>query len=48
MDGILGPDTRKRVQMRLKSGDFYLGPIDGIWGKGTITALQRALNQNRY
>ena len=28
--------------------DFYLGPIDGIWGRGTVTALQRALNQNHY
>ena len=48
MDGIFGLETRKLVQKRLKGSDFYLGELDGIWGRGTITALQRALNQNHY
>jgi peptidoglycan hydrolase-like protein with peptidoglycan-binding domain len=48
VDGIFGLETRKLVQKRLKGSDFYLGELDGIWGRGTITALQRALNQNHY
>ena len=48
VDGIFDLETRKLVQKRLKGSDFYLGELDGIWGRGTITALQRALNQNHY
>ena len=48
VDGVMGKETRKLVQKRLKGTDFYLGSIDGVWGRGTITALQRALNQNNY
>ena len=47
-DGIIGPITRKAVQERLQDKGFYKGRIDGIWGRGTISALQNALNNNKY
>lgn len=47
-DGIPGPNTRKAVQRKLKSIGEYKGSIDGIWGRGTISALQRALNKGAY
>lgn len=47
-DGIPGPNTRKAVQKKLKALKEYNGAIDGIWGKGTIGALQRALNARKY
>lgn len=47
-DGVPGPKTYKAVQQYLKSIGFYSGAIDGIWGKGTISALQRSLNEGKY
>lgn len=47
-DGIPGPNTRKAVQRLLKLLREYSGRIDGIWGRGTISALQRALNKGTY
>jgi hypothetical protein len=40
VDGILGPITRKAVQRKLNA---Y--PIDGIWGRITISRLQTYLNE---
>ena len=48
VDGIPGPNTRKSVQRLLKNLREYSGRIDGIWGRGTISALQRALNKGTY
>lgn len=48
VDGIPGPNTRKAVQRLLKNLREYSGRIDGIWGRGTISALQRALNKGVY
>ena len=48
VDGMPGPNTRKSVQRLLKNLREYSGRIDGIWGRGTISALQRALNKGTY
>lgn len=40
VDGILGPITRKAVQRKLNAD-----PIDGIWGRITISRLQTYLNE---
>jgi len=48
IDGIPGPLTRRAVQTRLAKSKYYTGKIDGIWGRGTISGLQRALNDNKY
>ena len=48
VDGKPGPNTRKAVQRRLQAHGFYTGAIDGEWGKVTITALQLALNAEKY
>jgi len=48
IDGISGPLTRKAVQLKLKEVGEYNMAIDGIWGRGTISALQRALNKGKY
>jgi peptidoglycan hydrolase-like protein with peptidoglycan-binding domain len=48
IDGTPGPFTRTAVQRRLADKGFYTGKIDGIWGRGTIGALQNALNKNEY
>lgn len=42
INGNLGPNTRKGVQRRLGVKD------DGIWGRITISALQRRLNEGSY
>jgi len=48
IDGIKGPLTRKAVQLRLQELGEYSMAIDGVWGRGTISALQRALNKGKY
>lgn len=48
VDGIPGPNTRMRVQTKLKAIGEYSGRIDGIWARGTISALQRSLNKGTY
>jgi hypothetical protein len=48
IDGVPGPLMRSAVQRRLQSKGFYTGNIDGVWGKVTITGLQRALNAENY
>lgn len=48
IDGIAGPQTRAAVQRRLANTGFYTGKFDGVWGKVTITALQAALNAEKY
>lgn len=48
IDGIPGPLTRRGVQNRLTKNKYYTGKIDGAWGRGTISALQRALNDGKY
>jgi len=42
INGNLGPFTRRAVQRRLNT------PDDGVWGRITITALQKALNAGTY
>lgn len=44
IDGIPGPLTRRAVQTKLASLDLYHMRIDGIWGRGTWSAIQRGLN----
>ena len=34
--------TRKALQVQLKTYGFYNGPLDGGFGKGTITAMRKA------
>jgi hypothetical protein len=46
--GVTNVGTQKAVQSRLAKNGFYTGKIDGIWGKVTITGLQRALNAEKY
>jgi murein DD-endopeptidase len=48
VDGIFGPQTRRKVQEHLKDRGYYTMRIDGIWGRGTIGALQRCLNDGKY
>lgn len=48
IDGISGPLTRKAVQLRLRDLGYYDMAIDGVWGRGTISALQRSLNAGKY
>lgn len=48
IDGIPGPMMRMAVQERLAKKGFYTGKIDGIWGRVTISGLQRALNAGKY
>jgi murein DD-endopeptidase MepM/ murein hydrolase activator NlpD len=43
-DGILGRNTWRAVQTVLKDKGFYTGTIDGVAGRTTILALQKALN----
>ena len=47
-DGKIGPNTRKAVQEHLKKKGFYSSAIDGVWGRGTISALQLCLNANKF
>ena len=44
VDGIPGPQTRRGVQTKLAELDLYDMRIDGVWGKGTWSAIQRGLN----
>lgn len=48
VDGKMGPWTRKKVQIHLTERGYYTMAIDGIWGKGTLGALQRCLNDGKY
>lgn len=48
IDGVDSPATRRAVQQRLADNGFYTGKIDGIWGRVTISGLQRALNAEKY
>lgn len=48
VDGIVGPNTRKAVQEYLKKKGFYKSAIDGVWGRGTISALQMCLNAGKF
>lgn len=48
VDGKNGSNTRIRVQKKLKDIGEYSGRLDGVWGRGTISALQRALNKGTY
>lgn len=45
-DGVLGPDTVKAVQTKLKNEGYYTHSIDGVWGSGTMKAWQKYLNKN--
>jgi tetratricopeptide (TPR) repeat protein len=40
-------DTRKSIQMKLKSRGYYNGPIDGVFGKGVASALDKLYSQNK-
>jgi murein DD-endopeptidase MepM/ murein hydrolase activator NlpD len=48
VDGNFGPQTRRKVQEHLKKRGYYTMAIDGVWGRGTIGALQRCLNDGKY
>ena len=48
ISGNLGPFSRRGVQQRLADKGYYRGRIDGIWGRLTWSALQRALNEGGY
>jgi peptidoglycan hydrolase-like protein with peptidoglycan-binding domain len=37
----LSPGAVRNIQMRLKAMNFYRGPIDGAWGAGTQSAIER-------
>lgn len=45
-DGVMGPDTVKGVQKKLKAEGLYTGSIDGKWGSGTMKAWQKHLNKH--
>ncbi len=38
---MLRPRSVQAIQWRLRNSGFYYGPIDGIWGQGTVAAIQR-------
>ena len=44
-DGVLGPDTVKAVQTKLKAEGLYTHGIDGVWGSATMKAWQKYLNK---
>jgi murein DD-endopeptidase MepM/ murein hydrolase activator NlpD len=44
IDGIPGPMTRRAVQTKLKKLGLYTMAIDGVWGRGTWSSIQRGLN----
>jgi hypothetical protein len=48
INGSPDPQLRMAVQRRLQDKGYYNGKIDGVWGRVTITALQVALNENKY
>ena len=35
----VGPETTRAVQMRLRRLGLYDGPVDGVWGRNTSSAL---------
>lgn len=43
-DGVMGPDTIKGVQKKLKEQGLYSGSIDGKWGSYTMKGWQKHLN----
>lgn len=45
VDGIPGPKTRRGVQAKLAELGLYDMRVDGVWGLGTWSAIQRGLNQ---
>jgi murein DD-endopeptidase len=48
IDGVPGRSTYMALQRRLADKGFYGGKIDGVFGRVSITALQVALNENKY
>lgn len=45
VNGVPGPETRRGVQTKLAELGLYDMRVDGAWGKGTWSAIQRGLNQ---
>ena len=41
MSGPLSPGAVRNVQQRLRALGFYRGGVDGMWGAGTQSALER-------
>jgi N-acetylmuramoyl-L-alanine amidase len=41
MNGPLEPQVVRTVQLRLRQAGFYNGPVDGVWGARTETAIDR-------
>lgn len=39
------PRARRAIQQRLASYGYYTGGIDGIWGRGTASAVERYARQ---
>lgn len=42
-----GPEGRREIQRRLAAYGYYGGAIDGIWGRGTATAMERYARDTR-
>ena len=47
-DGVLGENTVKAWQKKLKAEGYYNGGIDGVFGKGSMKAWQTFLNDKLF
>lgn len=45
-DGVIGQDTVKAWQKKLKELNYYTGSIDGVFGKQSMKAYQECLNND--
>ena len=44
---MLRPRSVQAIQWRLRNYGYYYGPVDGIWGQGTETAIERFQQSRR-
>lgn len=47
-DGLWGPKTSSAIQQYLKDLGFYDDEIDGYFGRHSVEALQRSLNESKW